>query len=272
MTYKEKLKAALSEIPEELLAYNEDEYWMYSYVYDYLSYYARSKELLNTAVALRVSRALHNGKYRKSVISRDGNDYRLPYIIHPLLVTRMLADLNLPVLAEDEDILLASALCHDTIEDVEFENGGRELYEIYGLDKRVYENVKAVSKRYDFTEQEEKDFFHNIESSWITLLVKLCDRGQNVEDMYNMSLWKIHEYIDETVKFFLPMCKYGLEYYPHLFHPITILQDKINLLTSISAYLADSFDERIRSLKEDIEVLSRENEMLKNSWLENEDE
>lgn len=262
-TFHQEIQTLLDEIGPEEFAYDPEEFWMIRGPYETIQFYAMQRQLRNTAIALPLARGLHNGVHRKSSITRDGKRYRLPYVIHCLLVCRMLVDLHLPLPQEEEDIVLASALCHDMIEDVEFENGGWELVTKYHLDPRVYETVKQVSKRRDFTAAEEEDFFRGIQEHKLALLVKLSDRSNNVEDMYNMSAWKVHEYIGETEKFFHPMALYGLQHYPALIGPLEILRDKILCLTQISQILVDRCEAKTQELRREKELLQEENERLR---------
>lgn len=264
--FRMKVKHILDGFEPEALSFDESEYWMIQSPYEYLEYYAVEHELMNTAIALPLARGLHNGSHRKLSVTKDGVSYRLPYVVHCLLVCRMLADIHVPIAKEEEDILLAAALCHDMIEDVHFAEHGKEMITKYHLDPRIYDVVRQVSKRRDFTESEEREFFHGIESNRLALLVKLSDRGNNVEDLYNMSAWKVHEYIGETRNFFLTMCDYGLEHYPDLVTTIEILKDKIVSLTEAAEILVDRYDAREQELIHQINELKEENEQLRAEW------
>lgn len=264
--FRTRVKAALADISQDILAYNEEEFWMIQSPYEYIEYYAVENQLFNTAIALPLARGLHNGTYRKSSVMKNNVHYKLPYVIHCLIVTRILLDINISLSKEEQDILLAASLCHDMIEDIPFLQGGTELYTRFHLDPRVYHTVKLVSKRHDFTPEEERDFFHHIESDKLALLVKLSDRSHNVEDLYNMSVWKVHEYIDETKHFFIPMCKYGLAHYPELWMAIEILEDKIMSLTSASVILVDRYEERQQELQRQVDVLKEENARLREEF------
>lgn len=261
-----RLHAALANIPQEILSYDQSEFWMIRMPYEYIEHYAVNHQLLNTAIALPLSRGLHNGTHRKSSIVRSGISYKLPYVFHCLIVCRMLVDLNIPLSNEEADILLASALCHDMVEDIPFPCGGTELFTQFGLDSRVYETVKLVSKRKDFTEAEEAAHFRAIAENKLALLIKLSDRGHNVEDLYNMSVWKVHEYVDETKKYIEPMGKFGLAHYPELTKTILVLLDKISLLTNASQILVDRFEIRQKSLMEQLAELREENKRLRHAY------
>lgn len=266
--FREQIQTILNDIEPEALAYDESEFWMIRSAYEYVDFYAVTHQLTNTCIALPLVRGLHNGVHRKSSITKDGVSYRLPYMIHPLQVCRFLIDLQIPISHEEEDILLASALCHDLIEDIPFLDHGREMIYMYHLDEQVYETVREVSKRRDFTDREELDFFHQIEEHKLALLVKLSDRGNNVEDLYNMSLWKIHEYARETRKYFLPMCQYARDHYPELLMTIQMMENKMLSLIEAAEVLADTYHIKEEALLHDLESLKKENQQLRSTWQE----
>lgn len=262
IAFRGKVEAFLKELDQETLAFNKDEYWMIFSVYEFLEYYSFENRLWNTCIALPLARGLHDGTYRRSSITKNGSTFRLPYVIHCLWVCRMLADLNTSLSREDEDIMLAAALCHDMIEDLPFKNHGREMIEEYHLDPRVYEVVKLVTKRKDFTDEEEREHFRRIQENPLALLVKLSDRSHNVEDLYNMSVAKVHEYADETRRLIMPMCDYGYEHYPELRTALAVLKDKILCLTQTAEIMVDRYEERERQLKKQMKELRVENKRL----------
>lgn len=268
LQFQKHVKSVLDSFTPEDLSYNKEEYWMIQSAYEYLEFYANTNELFNTAIALPLARGLHDGTHRKATITKDGKSYRLPYVIHCLMVCRMLANLEISLTKEEEDILLAAALCHDMIEDIPFAEHGKELMTVYHLDPRVYETVLLVSKRKDFTLEEEIAHFHGIEQNKFSLLVKLCDRGNNVEDLYNRSCWKVHEYVGETRNYFLPMIEYGIANYPELITTIEVLHDKIVTLTEIAEIMVDRYEAREQELVRELEELQEENARLRKEWRE----
>lgn len=261
--FRAKVQATLDTINPDFLSYNESEYWMIQSPYEYIEYYAVEHKLFNTAIALPLARGLHDGTHRKSSLIKNGVSFRLPYVIHCLIVCKILLDVSAPLPHDQLDVLLASALCHDMIEDIPFPEHGKELITHCHLDPRVYETVKLVSKRKGFTLQEERDHFRHIFQNPLAMLVKLSDRSHNVEDLYNMSVWKIHEYINETRYYFMPMCRYGLRHYPELYTTIEILQDKIMCLTQASLIMVDRFEAREEELQNEVSQLQKENERLR---------
>lgn len=265
-SFRNEVNQHLKSLDQTILLYNENEFWLIQKLYEYIESYAIERRFINTMIALPLVRGLHNGVYRKYGVVKNGEHHRLPYYIHCLSVCRMLVDIDLPLSPEEEDVLLASALCHDLIEDISFPNGGREMYLEYGLNQKVYETVKLVSKRKDFTKDEEILFFKNIHENILALYVKLADRGNNVEDLYNMSIKKLKEYIGETNEYFVPMSEYGIENYPEHSTAINVLIDKIRTLTNISEVMTDKLDARNQVLRNERDQLKLENMYLREQW------
>ena len=261
--FRKKVSAALAAIDPAVLSYDKDEFWMIRAPYDFLEYYADKHRFFNTALALPLARGLHNGTYRKTPVMRNGLPHKPPYVVHCLTVTKLLSDLHLPLSEEEQDILLAASLLHDTIEDCEFAAGGRELVDDFHLAEGVYETVKRVSKRKDFTLEEEQAYFHGIESNRLSLLIKLSDRGHNVTDLYNMSEHKIEEYISETRKYCLPMCEYARTHFPELDIVTEILQDQMICLTKTAEILIDQHKKRKKKLMANLQTLREENASLR---------
>lgn len=264
--FQQEVDNALARIDQQDLSYDEGEFWMVRWPFEYIQFYALNNQLLNTSIALHLARGLHNGQHRKFSLTKNGVAYRLPYVFHSLIVCRMLVDLTMPIPKDEEDIVLAAALCHDMLEDLEFTDQGKELIWKYNLDPRVYEVVKLVTKRPDFTPEEAKEHFKAIQENRMALLVKLSDRGHNVEDLYNMSAGKIHEYVGETREHILPMCKYGLTAYPELRTALRILKDKIECLTNAADVMVDRCEAREQELVEKLAALKEENKVLREKF------
>lgn len=264
--FRQRVTDSLARISSEYLSYNEEEYWMIRSPYEFIEHYAEKHRLFNTAIALPLARGLHNGSYRKTPMIRGGVGHRPPYVIHCLTVTKMLADMWLPISKEEEDLLLAASLLHDSLEDVAFPEDGREFMTQFSLDPKVYETVKTVTKRKDFTLEEEQAFFRHINENRDALLIKLSDRGHNVTDLYSMSQAKIREYITETRTYFMPMCEYAREHYPELEPVIEIMQDQLVCLTKTVEMTAEIHEERQAQMNKDLKALTRENERLRAKW------
>ena len=170
-------------------------------------------------------------------------------LCHPCLLKFLKSDVALCLWSEVVFFLL-------------FPSVGVDLVEDYHLDSRIVDIVRLMTKRYDFTPEEEKAFFDQIAANKFSALIKLSDRGNNVEDSYNMSVWKIHEYIDETNKFFIPIDYHAKRSFPELYPYLEILEDKIVSLTSLAMTLVDRYNDEEKELRLRLENLKLENKYL----------
>ena len=161
--------------------------------YNFIKGYATKNKMRNTLIALALATKYHEGQYR------DGGE---PYIIHPLMVCKTLILLNIEqVLREwysrktkewirrEGDILYATAILHDVIEDCKLPNKGKELVEEYGLEEEILQIVRILSKPpkdknllQDKQYNPEK-YFGKILLNWKSTLIKIADRANNCSTM-----------------------------------------------------------------------------------------
>ena len=233
--------------------YNREEQWLYEKPYLFIKGYATGRNFQNTLRALPLARCVHNGQYRHGLVEVEGKEVQLPYFVHCLKVTSTIMALNLPLTDFELDVLYATALLHDTLEDGSsfFPKGGTEFMTEYGLHQSVFENVRLLSKRSGATEAELRNYFQAIQRNKLTLIVKLSDRSHNVEDLYNMK--NIEKYNRETRMFFLDrggICTYGKDHYPELSNGITLLKSKILSLTETSEFLVKHLKKEAESICE----------------------
>jgi len=164
----ERVREGLNKIDPAVLAYDESEFWMVQAQYEFIEYYAVRHRYHNTALALPLARGLHDGVHRKFSVIKDGVQYKVPYLIHPLRVCHVLIDLRAALSPEEEDIMLAAALCHDVIEDIPLPLHGRELTEVYGMDRRVYDTVLKVTKQRNAAPKKRKSILMRLPGiSWL---------------------------------------------------------------------------------------------------------
>lgn len=241
-------------------SFNVDEAFLYDKSYLFIKGYATGLELTQTLKALPLARRFHNGQYRKGVIKIDDKEYWLPYILHVLKVCGTLISLHLPMSREELDILLASALLHDSLEDCKefFPNGGKELITEYGFNPKIYDIVKLVSKKSGYTEEQLDEYFDEIKKNKFATLIKLADRSHNVEDLYNMKPEKIPKYVDETRTWIYPLATYGKANYPEFSNGFTILKSKIVSLTELTETIIEIKNAEIKALRDELKSLKKE--------------
>ncbi len=144
--------------------------------------------------------AAHDGQMRKS------DD---PYIIHPVEVACILADIN-----ADIDTV-SSCLLHDVLEDCDVKP--KEIEDRFGVDtRRIVEGVTKLGK-FSFSSKEERQA-ENFRKLLVAMaedvrvvLVKLADRLHNMRTMEHMAPHKQAEKAKETLEIFAPLAnRFGL--------------------------------------------------------------
>ncbi len=199
--------------------------------YHFIKGYAIAKEMPNTLIALSTAMVLHDGQ------KRDGGE---PYIIHPLKVCEYIINLEIA-----NDILCAAAILHDAIEENEIKNAKDTFVNKYGLDPLVYEYVQIVTKpkNYKITDPEQELYFSGIRTYADTIILKLADRADNVSTIDAFSNERMIKYVNETKKYYYPLCKYGKSHFPKLSHAITITKYRIvSICETIEALLGIKSD------------------------------
>ena len=207
--------------------------------YNQLMNYANTHKMRNLRIALELAVKYHEGQYR------DGGE---PFIIHPLMVCKMLMLLNVEKYLKawypeksDEwirhqcDVLLAAAVLHDVVEDCELPNKGREMVDEYHLDEEVWIIVNILSKPPKGEPYDPKAYFKGILEIWKATLIKLSDRANNCTTMQVFKESRRKKYILETTEYIYPLCTEGKRKYPQFSNIIKILE---NLIVSICESLA----------------------------------
>ena len=155
------------------------------------------KELDRVKMAFEVARMMHNGQYRES-----GE----PYIIHPLNVTYILANMH-----ADGDTLCAGML-HDTLEDTNLTY--EDLRAIFGESvAMLVEGVTNFNKE-DFRNRKDRDsadtrkIIQGVTKDARIIIIKLADRLHNMRTLgYKNSEKQIEKSI-ETMEIFIPLAYY----------------------------------------------------------------
>lgn len=238
-------------------SYNVEEEPLYIKSYIFIKGYAQGKNLTHTLKALPLARYIHNGQYRKGQTMIGNKMVQLPYLLHPLKVCSTLISLNLDMNKEELDILCASAILHDAIEDRPdlFPLEGKELVTVYGFPEIIYTTIKLLSKHSGATEFELNEYFNKIKHNVYALLIKLADRSHNVEDLSNFKIEKLHKYTNETRRWLYDLCSYGKQHYPKHSNGFTILKAKIVSLTELTETLVSQYEVKEKELTDEIAQL-----------------
>ena len=186
----------------------------------YLRGLANGLKLYNTLKATNIAEKLHSGQFRKS-----GE----PYVEHPMNVALLLADLQII-----DDILLASALLHDVIEDCNVTV--QTLINEYGVIEKVATNVQLLSQDKNMSNE---TFFSQIRTNPHCILIKLADRCHNVSTMMGVvSVDNMKKKYIETRDYIYPLYQYGKKFYPEYSSQLRLMKMQIEtLMVAMKAYI-----------------------------------
>lgn len=153
-----------------------------------------AEDIAEIDAAFEFARRLHEGQYR---VSEE------PYIIHPIQVAIILADLRV-----DKSTIIA-ALLHDILEDTETKP--EEIREKFGDD--VLSIVQGVTKlgKYQFKSKEERQaenfrrMFIAMSDDVRVIFLKLADRLHNMRTLNYMAQNKQQKIAQETLDIFAPL-------------------------------------------------------------------
>lgn len=192
----------------------------------FLRGFAKGNHLYNTMKAITAATKLHEGQTRKS-----GE----PYVNHPMRVTSALVALGIR-----DDMILATAMLHDAVEDCNITPEG--LAREYGIDGTIIENVVALTKTPGYNEER---YFDGIRMNPAALIVKIADRCHNISTMMEgFSPEKMRQYVNETEEHILPLCRYGKRYYPEYSDQIFSMKYHIESVLNAVKGFVKALDER----------------------------
>lgn len=186
-------------------------------LHDFIKEYAERRNLRNTIAALSLAMKYHEGQFRD-----DGE----PYIMHPMRVC-----VTLILLRVDEafrktypkkgkewiwhacDIMYATALLHDAIEEAHLPREGKEFTQVYHLDREVRKNVRILTKppkkkRWIWSQVYNPDrYYRKIRKSLIAAIVKISDRKDNCTTFGVFPTQRKKKYIVENYEYIYPLIK-----------------------------------------------------------------
>ena len=209
----------------------------YNKMYTFINKYAKKKGLRNTLIALPLAVKYHKGQKRD-----DGE----PYVMHPMRVCITLILLR-PEFAFREayrkksekwvwqqcDILFATALLHDVIEEAELPENGKELVTVYHLHKEVLKNVRILSKppkrkkHFWSRRYRPKRYYRKISQSLIDSMVKPADRKDNCKTFGIFPEKRKKKYMIENYEYIYPLCRKTKRKHPEFSRIIDMIESLI---------------------------------------------
>ncbi|MDH3679000.1 MAG: bifunctional (p)ppGpp synthetase/guanosine-3',5'-bis(diphosphate) 3'-pyrophosphohydrolase [Acidimicrobiia bacterium] len=154
----------------------------------------RERQIDVVSRAYRMADKAHASQRRKS-----GE----PYIVHPLAVARIVADLGL------DEVTIASALLHDAVEDTRIELD--DIQRAFGNDvATIVDGVTKLDRvRFDSREAAQAASFRKMIVAMAkdirVLIIKLCDRLHNLRTIAALPDWKQERTARETLDIYAPL-------------------------------------------------------------------
>jgi RelA/SpoT family (p)ppGpp synthetase len=200
--------------------------------------------------AYEFAQQAHAGQFRKS---------EEPYIIHPVEVATILAELN------GDRQTIAAGLLHDVLEDCEVK--AKTIDDKFGVDvKQIVEGVTKLGK-FSFSSKEERQaenfrkLIVAIAEDVRVVLVKLADRLHNMRTLDYMVPRKQVEIAKETLEIYAPLAhRFGLGQIKWELEDLGLRYLHPNDYEQIEKLVADSRQERERLIASVLEKLKGEME------------
>lgn len=136
---------------------------------------------------LELAKQKHSGQFRSS-----GE----PYIVHPIRVAKLVAKHKK---SKNYKLLLSAALLHDTLEDTY--TSVRELYDFFGKDSQVPSLIVELTTAKYVPKLIGKAEYLARKMEYMTsyaLVIKLCDRLDNITDLDGVSPEKADRTLSDT--------------------------------------------------------------------------
>lgn len=260
--FQKRVSCFLETVNPDYLIYDKEEFLLYQQEYDYIRKYAYEKQLFYTACCLVIARGRYNGRYR-GALEQDNGEIALPFYIHCLRVCKMLINLHVGFSKEEEDVLLAAALCHDFTKNIPTKEEEEVFRTVYRLPGDIIEIMMLLKSRHRYNEKEQKLFFNELLKNKFALLVRLSDQSDIVEHLIDLSVWKVHEYIYQTRVYYLPLCIDAKIRYHQLYECLGILAEKMKTLCEITDILVNRYARRETELSNEVLSLREENARIR---------
>lgn len=256
--FAEMVREEILRIDPEILIEDDLSGFAWAELYRSVQRHASEKSLRNTAIALPLVRKqiFCSGGMRNSPFA--GSETKLQ---HCLGMCRTLIDLDIPLDAEEEDLLLAAALCHVLPESNILCHLAPEAGR--GLNPEIFRTIALIRRDDSDSDERQRRYIQRVQENKLALLIRLADRGDLVSQLHSFSGWSARRYIYDTRNFYFPMCIYAKEHYPELIAPVSVLMEKMRYLIEVAEILLGRYEARETELMQEIQELQEENATIK---------
>lgn len=199
---------------------------------------------------------------KEKVLADQANDTNKGYLDHAIAISWMLMDLMFPLSAEEEDCMLTAALCHILPElfcDIDVKSECRNV----GLEDRIANIILLITRKDGMSEEQTACHYENLKEDKLALFIRLVDRSNLIEYLHGISQIEAKAYINETKKYFLPICIYAKEQYPMFRGQISVIMEKMRTLIQVMEILFARYELEENALNDEILNLTEENARLR---------
>jgi len=225
---------------------------LYQKLIDTVSEYHPSTDLSLIEKAYHLADNAHRGQFRKS-----GE----PYIIHPLCVAIILAELEL-----DKETIIAGLL-HDVVEDTEYTLD--DLARDFNSEIALIVNGVTKLGQIDYSQDKMDIQAENLRKMFLAMardirviLIKLADRLHNMRTLKYMSPEKQKEKSRETMDIYAPIAnRLGISKIKTELDDLALMYQEPEVYHDLKAQLEEKKENRerfIQSIKEDVEAHIKE--------------
>lgn len=196
-------------------------------MYTFLRGFSQGGKYERLAKAIAFARKMHEGNFREGeLLAEEGQ--KQPSIIHPLRVTCYLLDIvNCDTLTHDEiDIILASAVMHDILEDCKDKITVTDL----PVDEETREVVLTltIDKKEGETKEQTKDRYYNeMRKNPFAIIIKPGDRLDNLSTIFARGIESGIKNLIETKERIIPMLEEAKNTYPRFVSIYVHLKDDL---------------------------------------------
>ena len=229
-------------------------------VYQYIKNHAEIKNLANTKKALPLCKQLLFSSSRN--IFRTSKNETMSYE-HCLKAAKLLVDLHISLSDQEEDYMLAGMLCYDMLDHITWENEGLELVNEYGLEPKILEILRKTTRPKMMDEDRKIKYYDELKKDKIAFLLVLADHSNLVENLSELTIFDVNEFVCEMRKYVLQMCVYGKQYYRECQMSITIMMEKIRSLIDVADIIAHRYQKRELAYENEVLSLMEENARLR---------
>ena len=254
----------LDHLPVGLLSYDEINYFSFDRYFQPILQYAYAKHLQNTILSLYIVRGMLMAKMGTDLFERKKHKASMGvHFAHCLNITQLLINLHPNLYPDQEDYVLAAALSHVIPEVFDLKGKNSEVFTSFGFDQEVYKLIQINYRNLSWNDEQKQSYYDSILENKLALLIKIVDRANILEQLYEAPLNKEQEYIRDTKQYFLPMCVKGKELYPELYPVFTVIHEKMRCLIDITDIITNKHIDTMNELNNQILELIEDNARIR---------